>query len=254
MLMKFKAPLLISLFILIGYIGFAQQFIVSGTVTDKKTLKPIVGAIVTLVGSDGSVAAVKTDTGGHYEFVSKQIKPNISYLLSADAREENYLASPKKISISPQMFLDTKTFIADFELQKGQTEERWFPRVVFNKNSYTLSDSDKNEISYLIKLMNDNPKIVVQLDGHASPDEIRFFWHAKHLSKARADACRTYMISQRIDPERIKTKGWSNKTTLPGCSKSDINSMARKSEKDSAEADDCRVEFRVLRLDYEPKK
>lgn len=122
-----------------------------------------------------------------------------------------------------------------------------FPFVLFKKGQSTLTKSTKDSLAHYIKLLNDNRHIVIQLYGYASPSEEP---NGSSISQARADACRSYIISQGIDEARVKAEGRGTENPVPGCSKDDISKMKTKAEKDSAEACDRRVEFQVIRFRY----
>jgi outer membrane protein OmpA-like peptidoglycan-associated protein len=236
---------------------FGQTFSVLGIVRDKATGKPIRGAIVTKIGSDGSVEALKTDTGGHYLFAAKTsneryVKPNTSYILSADANDQGYLASQVKATISTVGLSDSKTWTDDFELQKGGVIiDKFFPDVVFGEGKFELTMANKDSLHYIYLLLINNPSIVLEADGCADDNE-GGLEKCVQLSEARSGACWAYFISQGIDSARVKTKGWGY--SVPLYSAKRIESMKTKKEKEDAHAANRRVDFRVLRFDYVPKK
>jgi peptidoglycan-associated lipoprotein len=230
-------------------------FAASGTVRDKKTNKPIVGAIVQMVGSDGSIVAVKTDTGGHYFMGAKDakeryMKPGNSYILSADGRELMYLASPVKANVSTVGVPDSKTYVNDFVLEKAVGALR-FPKVEYALDLALLTENSKDSLNYLVKLLKDNPTIKIQLDAHTDPRGS--LQHNLKLSQARAQSCVDYLISQGIDSARLTAKGWAQKVPLPGCSEADIAKMKNQADKELAWQADRRTEFRVLSFNYVPK-
>ena len=81
-----KQTTAIAFFVLIVMNVMGQNFSVSGTVRDKKTLHPIYRAIVKLNSSTGTTAIVYSDTGGHYVFDSTAVKPNTTYTLNAEEK------------------------------------------------------------------------------------------------------------------------------------------------------------------------
>ncbi|HXP48716.1 MAG TPA: OmpA family protein, partial [Bacteroidia bacterium] len=230
-------------------------FASSGTVRDKKTNKPIVGAIVQMVGSDGSIIAVKTDTGGHYFIGAKSgteryMKPGNSYILSADGRELQYLASSVKANVSTVGVPDSKTYVNDFVLEKA-VGVLHFPQVQYGLDSANLRGNSKDSLNFLVKLLKDNPTIKIQLDAHTDPQGSDK--HNLVLSQARAQSCVNYLISQGIDSARLVAKGWGFHQTLPGKSAADIAKMKNNADKQAAYQADRRTEFRVLSFNYVPK-
>ncbi|HTA82748.1 MAG TPA: OmpA family protein [Bacteroidia bacterium] len=232
-------------------------FAITGTVRDDKTLKPIKGATVHMVGSDGSDNYIKTDTGGHYFYAAKSateryVKQGASYILSADASDLEYLASKVKATVSTVGQNDSKTWIEDFTLTKADLTVRLkFPRVEYALDKAILTENSKDSLNYLVKLLKDNPTIKIELDAHTDPQGSEK--HNMPLSQARAQSCVDYLISQGIDSARLKAKGWGFTQTLPGCSAADIAKMKTNEEKQAAYQADRRTEFRVLSFSYVPK-
>ena len=228
-------------------------FAITGTVRDKKTVKAIMGATVTMVGSDGSISALKTDTGGHYFFAAKgpserYVKANTSYIISADATDLLYLASQVKATVSTVGVNESKTWVEDFILEKPVGGMR-FPKVEYALDKALLTENSKDSLNYLVKLLNDNPTITIQLDAHT--DQQGSVGHNKILSQARAQSCVDYLISQGIDSARLKAKGWWD--SHPLITTAQIAKMKTKEEKDAAYQTNRRTEFRVLSFTYVPK-
>ncbi len=245
-----KFTLLICLTLCLFNIINGQTFSVKGTVTDDKTQRPLKGAVVRIVGSDGLDAIVKTDSTGYYFFDSSKLKSNTSYIVSADASDQDYLASSAKANITTVGLTESKIFTADFQLRKGGViVDRFFPLLRFYYEKADAVGSLPDSLNYIVRLLKDNPTIKIEADGHGSPDEK----DAMPLSMERALVCKIYMFTQGIDSARIVAKGWGSTKPLEGCSKSDIRKMKTKEEKIQACEMDRRVEFRVLSFNYKPK-
>ncbi len=231
-------------------------FATTGTVRDDKTLLPIKNANIHLVGSDGSDVYLKTDTGGHYFIGAKgpdrYMKTGNSYILSADATDQEYLASPVKATVSTVGVPDSKTWVEDFTLKKADMTVRLkFPRVEYALDKAILTENSKDSLNYLVKLLKDNPTIKIELDAHTDPQGSEA--HNMPLSQARAQSCVDYLKTQGIDSARLVAKGWGFTQTLPGCSAKDIAKMKTNEEKQAAYQADRRTEFRVLSFNYVPK-
>jgi OOP family OmpA-OmpF porin len=195
----------LALFLFTISIGFGQvHFSVSGNVTDKGS-KPIAHAYVNMIGSDGTYVRSNTDSVGHYSFDSTQVKSNTSYILNAEPNSDIYLAS-LKTNITTVGLTASRVFTADFALDKlircGP-----LPRVLFGFKKTELTQGTKDTaLKYLVKMLQDNPGLKIELDAHASNDE-GSSEQKTALSQARAQACIDYLISQGIDSLRFVGKG-----------------------------------------------
>ncbi len=83
---------------------------------------------------------------------------------------------------------ESKTFIHNFELKKVTiTTVLRFPRVEYGLDSATLHNSSKDSLNYLVKLLNENPTIIIELDAHTDPQgQLK---HNMILSQNRAQSC-----------------------------------------------------------------
>ncbi|HTB07445.1 MAG TPA: OmpA family protein [Bacteroidia bacterium] len=229
-------------------------YVITGTVRDKDTKKPVKSAIVRMVGSDGTDVALLTDTGGHYTFGanggSRYISGNTSYILNADGSKVEYLASDVKANVTTVGVSESKTWIEDFELQHASVDVAIrFPKVQYALDKADLTGDSKDSLNFLVKLLNNNPTIIIELDAHT--DQQGSVGHNKPLSQARAQSCVNYLISQGIDSARLKAKGWW--FSKPLIKTEVIAKMKTKQEKDAAYAINRRTEFRVLSFNYVPK-
>jgi len=109
-----------------------------------------------------------------------------------------------------------------------------FRNVRFFQNSALLQPESKAELDGLVALLNENRKYKIRVHGHCNGNNTRdivskgesthFFatdpanlkerGSAKQLSQLRAELLRDYLVSQGIDPERIKTRGAGGKEYL----------------------------------------
>ncbi len=230
-------------------------FVIEGTVYDQDTHRGIPGATVRMVGSDGSDVSQKTDTGGHYMFGTlgandRYVKINSSYILSAGATELHYLASDEKANETTVAKTESETFVHDFQLLKPKVNVGIrFPEVVYDLDKATLNPDSKDSLNFLVRLLNNNPTLAIQLDAHT--DQQGDYNHNMILSRARAKSCVDYLISQGVDSARMTPKGW-------GFTRLKILTPQIMKEKDKKKRDSLyhinrRTEFEILRWDFVPK-
>ena len=78
--------------------------------------------------------------------------------------------------------------------------------IFFDVNKSELKSASQNELDKLIILLNENPKLVIQISGHtdnvgAAPDNLT-------LSLARAKSVTAYLVGKSINPKRLISKGF----------------------------------------------
>ena len=78
--------------------------------------------------------------------------------------------------------------------------------IFFDFNKASLRPESKTELENLIKLMNDNPNIKIEISGHA--DNIGSSAYNQKLSESRAKAVVDYLIEHGIERSRLSHMGY----------------------------------------------
>jgi outer membrane protein OmpA-like peptidoglycan-associated protein len=83
--------------------------------------------------------------------------------------------------------------------------------LIFQVGKARVSPDSYGELDLLVDMMKQNPKMVIQLEGHTDyqgdPKE------NMKLSQMRVDAVKSYLVSKTIKKDRVKTKAFGG--TLP---------------------------------------
>jgi outer membrane protein OmpA-like peptidoglycan-associated protein len=79
-------------------------------------------------------------------------------------------------------------------------------KVYFNKSKYDLLSESFAELDTLAKYLLENPTIEIEISGHT--DSQGDSHDNQKLSENRAKAVKEYLVSKKIDPDRIKCKGY----------------------------------------------
>ena len=188
------------------------ELTLKGKVRDQDSLTPLKGATVTLTGSDGTTATIKTDSQGNFKFGKKgskdrYIKKGVKYTLLFEA--ENHLNSKSKRSTLDKN-LCNETFYDDIKLLCFNCKPIVMPEVQYVLgseefiNDATISSNDS--LMFLYNILKDNPTIGAQLEAHTDcrgSDEAN-----QSLSQRRAQACVDFLISKGIDRSRLVAKGF----------------------------------------------
>ena len=111
-----------------------------------------------------------------------------------------------------QVYERTHPFLKDIPLQPIEVGERIILRnVFFEYNKHDLKNESRIELNKVVKLMNDNPSLVVELGGHT--DNTGTPEYNLTLSENRAISVRNYLIEMGIDEYRMFYIGYG--LTMP---------------------------------------
>lgn len=106
-------------------------------------------------------------------------------------------------------------------------------RIQFETNKDILKDFSKITLNEVVRTMKDNPQIkMVEVGGHTDSDGTDD--DNLLLSENRAKAVIAYLISQGIEPHRLKPRGFGE--TVP----------VQKNDTEAGKAQNRRVEFRIV--------
>lgn len=233
------------------------QFTLQGVVKDFKSKKPVDGATVTIVGTDGSSKEVKTDASGFYKV---DLMPATSYVLTAGKLGAYLNKTGKTTTVG---FEEDKALVHDFELDPI-AKPIDLPNIYYDLAKWELRPESKVALDGLIEVLTDNPTIVIELGSHTdirSSDAYNLT-----LSQKRAQSVVDYLIESGISADRLVAKGYGETTPrvipfdLSFMKKDDviteayINKLPTEPQKEEAHQMNRRTEFRVLRSDYVPKQ
>ncbi len=263
-----KKYLLIFITLLCYQISFSQneKIHISGRITslnsDKK-IEAVKNALIHLKLSNGGMFETKSNDTGHYFFIVKPFKG----IAQLSIVTEKLTAFVKSKSTSFLAGKDTYTLdcsvlqnvIADFSLSMNPGCILTSPPIIyFNQNSkkpHWKKDSLATEnmtpeeiINFYYELMKSNPKIVVEIRGHADYKEK----HKNKLSLKRAKYLAKNLINRGIEKERIYVIGESSLQKV--IKDEDIKTTNTPEEKEKLNLQNRRVILRIINWDYIPKE
>ena len=180
----------------------------SGKVIDQKTGKPIAARITYQTLPDGAEAGETTSdpTTGEYKII---LPYGQKYTMRAIAPD--FIAEGESVDLTGGPVDKRKGFqeIKGKELKMIPIETGGVVRlnnVFFDTGKAILRDESAPELDRMVVVMNENPKLAVELGGHTDntgSNEIN-----TKLSQDRADAVREYLIGKGIEPDRVASKGY----------------------------------------------
>ena len=231
-------------------------FSVKGIITDSKTGSILSEANVKIIGSDGSVINVVSDNTGSFE---SPLKPLTSYEIIVN--KSGYI----KQSVNETTFgvEQNKVFEIDI-LVDPEKKKIILPRIEYDFAKSDLRIKSTLDLDVLAEGLLDNTNVVIELVSHT--DELGSISSNLELAKKRGDACVDYLLSKGVDPGQIKSRyvgenephvidiKVGNFNVGDVLTKSYINSIKSKEDKEKAHQYNRRTIFNILRDDYVPNK
>lgn len=212
-------------------------------------------ATIRLVGNDGTNAKLQVRKDGSYKL---KLAQNQKYVMLATAR--GYLN--EKHELNTLDVADSKTFTQDFTLA-SLSKPITMDNIFYEFAKWELTPASEEGLNQLIKLLNDNPNITIELAAHT--DLVGDDASNKTLSEKRAQSVVDYLISHGIDQQRLTPVGYGEEkpvvvdealhkkySFLPvnqTLDESFIKSL-KPDQQEVANQINRRTEFRVLRTTY----
>ncbi|MVN92684.1 OmpA family protein [Mucilaginibacter aquatilis] len=183
-----------------------------GVAYDKNTRRPLADTYITLTPAKGSPIKVRTGSNGAYAFT---VYANAGYQLKGE--KNGYLTDSQKpfstTGISPNEVLKRNLYLDKIELQKPIRLEN----IYYDLDKWDIRPDAEVELNKLIKIMKDNPTIVIQLSSHT--DSRADDDYNMNLSRKRANAAVEYIITVGdIDEDRVIARGYGETRLLNKCS------------------------------------
>ena len=176
---------------------------VKGKVFNKQTKQGLPSAVeLTEVKTGTGVSRIQTDEDGNY-LVTLPVGKDYAF----NVNRKGFLFYSDNFSL-----LDTNIdsiFTVDIPLQpieKGASIV--LKNIFFESNKYNLQPESMNELNKVVALLNENPNLKIQIDGHT--DNVGQAKDNLILSENRAKAVVSYLLSKGINAQRLGYKGYGS--------------------------------------------
>lgn len=229
---------------------------ISGWVLDKDE-EPVSGALIRIVGNDGSNQKAVGKDDGSFRF---PLQRGVSYTMLASAK--GYLNARQEFT-SDTAEVDAE-YGVDFILA-SITKPVVIENVFYDFDKATLRPETEVALDEMAKMLIENPNVTIEMGSHTDRKGREEYNMA--LSQRRAQAVVDYLVAAGIDSARLRPQGYGE--TSP---KTITKKLAREfpqfeegtqltaeyietlSETDQEIADQInrRTEFQVLSIDFEP--
>lgn len=227
----------------------------NGWVTDLDE-EPISGAVVRIVGNDGSIQKTATRDDGSF---SLPLHRGVSYAMMAGAR--GFLNAKQEFAS------DTTEADAEYEVEfrlASLNKPNIVENIFYDFDRATLRPESKEALDGLAQMMRDNPGLTIEMASHT--DRIGTEEYNINLSNRRAKAVIDYLIENGIDANRLQFQGYGKSRPkvvtkrvvrqYPQFEEGQvlteefILALPEEADREAADQVNRRTEFKVLSVDY----
>ena len=184
-----------------------MEFLAEGIVTDEQG-NPLSDAQLRIVGSDGTNSKFNVRRDGTYKF---KLNREVKYVMLATCR--GHLNA--KEQWNTLNLKDSKTYTMNIALSPISRPVK-MENIFYEFGRWELTQASETELLHLVKLLEDNPNITIELSAHTDmkgTDEFN-----NDLSQKRAQSCCDFLIKHGIERERLTPVGYG-KTKPVVCDK-----------------------------------
>ena len=174
---------------------------IKGRVFDEKTSKGLPSTVELIdLASTQTISKVQTDETGNY-LITLPVGKDYAF----NVNRRNYLFYSDNYSLKDKS--PDSTYLKNIPLQPIEVNAAIvLKNIFFDYNKFELKPESQVELDKLVQLMNDNPAVKIQVEGHT--DNIGNAAENLRLSENRAKSVMNYLVSKSIKPERMLAKGF----------------------------------------------
>lgn len=179
------------------FIGQELDYVLVGWVYDMEG-DPLPEATVNLVGDDGTNLKISVNGDGYF---SQKLERNTNYVMLANCR--GYLNT--KQELTTDTLVEKITYEAEFPMA-SITRPVLIENIFYEFDKATLTPESSEALNKLIKLLNDNPNVTIELGSHC--DYFGNDEYNERLSLRRAESVVNYLIKGGIAADRLTAYGY----------------------------------------------
>ena len=197
----------------------------------------LTAAQVYMVGNDGTNLKLSVRSDGSF---TQEIKPGVDYVILGTCK--GYLNHQEQIRVEPAK--KSEEYVLQFPLANISAPVL-IKNIFYDFNKATLRPESKQALDKLVKTLNDNPNVTIELSAHT--DSRGSDAYNEQLSQRRAESVVAYLIANGIAADRLTPKGYGE--SKPKFT-DDVISALPENEQEQYHQMNRRTEFKVLRTTY----
>jgi len=194
---------------------------IKGKIIDNLTDKPLIGATLCLLIdsiSGDTLAKAYTDENGNFSLVvpkkrEEDEEEHLFTVIEKEGYEDKVIDFEGRYNDTDRPPLTNLDVAMKVKIKEKQVIE--FHNIYFDFGKADLKPSSIQVLDKLIDVMNENPKMKIELSAHTDSKSSKRF--NQKLSDKRARSAKIYMVSKGIVAERIIAKGYGETRLLNRC-------------------------------------
>lgn len=155
-------------------------------------------ALVYMVGNDGTNLKLNVKGDGSFE---QKINPNVDYVFLGTCK--GFLNHKEQLRVEPVE--ESQEYVLQFPLA-SITAPVLIDNIFYDFDKATLRPESTASLDELIKLLNENPNVTIELSAHC--DYFGRDEYNKRLSQKRAESVVAYLIEHGIAEDRLSPVGY----------------------------------------------
>lgn len=197
-----------------SFVKVPPVFLLAGVARDKETGEVMQGITITLKNlTDGTSEVLQTGPDGNFRF---DLEGEKDYRI--EGSKKGYFTKSHEFTTRGREHSEKLDW--EFELEEmlvGGNEPKVYSveNIYYNYDEWSIRPDAKKELDKLVKLLNDNPSIVIELQSHT--DSRASHAYNNELSQKRAKAAVDYLISKGITKQRLEYKGYGKTRLINHC-------------------------------------
>lgn len=202
---------------------------VKGIVRDKQTREVLKSQIELInINTNEVESRVQSDSlSGEYLIVLTQ---GAEYALYVN--KKGYLF--QSLSFNYSEVDNFEPIVLDIDLEKvKEGSVAVLKNIFFDVDKYDLQEKSLTELQKILKFMNDNPAVRIEISGHT--DNSGNASYNQQLSDKRAQSVKSYLVEKGIDTRRLFTKGYGSEKSI------------RPNDTEENKQLNRRIEFKILK-------
>ncbi|MDE7153500.1 MAG: OmpA family protein [Muribaculaceae bacterium] len=230
------------------------KIMISGWVLDKDE-EPVPGAVIRIVGNDGSNQKEVARDDGSFRF---PLQRGVSYVMLAGAK--GYLNAKQEFTADNAE--EDAEYNVDFILA-SVNKPVVIDNIFYDYDKATLRPESKTALDEMVQVMNDNPHITIEMASHT--DRHGSEQYNMNLSQRRAQSVIDYLIEHGVAKDRLQAQGYGKarpKTITKKLAREfpqftegtvltpEYIETLQQPDRDAADQINRRTEFQVLSTNY----